>query len=1007
MIALLALLGWLFQIEMLVKLRPDSAVIQVPSAVSLLSIAVALACHGLGWRRVSYFAVLPALFIASVSALAYLQGGPSWLDTLLGEPFVSDDYSPAGRSSVSTLTCVYLLGFGVLLLAGGKPQSLRPLLGATLAAATLGLCGILLSAAIVRLTGGSYWVSFSGVSLQTALGLSSLAATELIIAWRQAARAGSGYPRGLAIPIVVAVIAMTAATSRSIHDQEAASASAYAELEAAQSGEALTAQLESSSDTLARVARLMAEQQEITASEWDHTADNYFRDLPGLVSLDIESNGRLHRANANRLGETETKRAWSLAFAAEQPASERRMGTLDGPAGHVYFASTASGATGSVVRVLGVFALEPVVQATLSTRTRADFGVRLTSGEGEVLFETEVDEPSDLNLEFPVHEQLPGLVLVLTASDRRVQASGNALPATALGAGIVLAILLGLSAHLAVQGRYRAQSLGIANTQLADGKERVTNLVNSLLDGVMLLDNSGTIEEVNPAACGMFRADAQALEGRQLEELLSDSSPAFSQVIARLKTSKMDELLGGNREIIARRPDASEFPASIAVTHFHTSEGRKYAWIMRDVSREHELAAEREKLIRELNKQVRANRELASRYSALYGCGGVGLGALKPDGRFIEANEALAEMVGYTIDELMTMSIQQLNHPADRAPAAHFIEEMKTGEREAYNVMKRYVHKDGSSLWVDVTGAALRDDDGELIAIIGICLDVTARIETARSLEASEKQLRIVNKELESLVYVASHDLRSPLVNLQGFSKQLSTSIDRLKALLNEDVLPAELGPEILPLLNERIPEAISFIGASTLKMDRLIKGLLRLSRLGRVALHPRDLDMNTLIDEVVRASQFVITERGVNLEIGELPACHADEDQMHQVFSNLLDNAIKYLAPDRPGEISIHGERRGAFVEYTVSDNGIGIAGNHREIIFEIFHRLKPNDRTGGEGLGLSVVRRLLERNNGSVRVESTAGQGSSFFVTLPAVTGAQDDVNTLKGVHHDATTG
>jgi signal transduction histidine kinase len=318
--------------------------------------------------------------------------------------------------------------------------------------------------------------------------------------------------------------------------------------------------------------------------------------------------------------------------------------------------------------------------------------------------------------------------------------------------------------------------------------------------------------------------------------------------------------------------------------------------------------------------------------------------------------------------------------------------------------VKRYVRQDGTSLWIDATGVALRDDEGNLRNIVGIALDITERVRTRQALEASDKQLRMVNKELESLVYVASHDLRSPLVNLQGFSKQLATSAQKLEELLAEDVLPDEVQAAVKPLLHDRIPEALGFISSSTLKMDRLINGLLRLSRLGRIPLRPRVIDMDKLADEVVRASQYVITERGISIEIGELPDCYADEDQVNQVFSNLLDNAIKYLSPERPGEISITGERHGESVEYTVEDNGIGIADNHREIIFEIFHRLSPKDAAGGEGLGLSVVRRILERNSGGIRVESEAGKGSRFIVTLPAASGTRARVKTMEKVHHDA---
>jgi len=113
------------------------------------------------------------------------------------------------------------------------------------------------------------------------------------------------------------------------------------------------------------------------------------------------------------------------------------------------------------------------------------------------------------------------------------------------------------------------------------------------------------------------------------------------------------------------------------------------------------------------------------------------------------------------------------------------------------------------------------------------------------------------------------------------------------------------------------------------------------------------------------------------------LPSCSGDEAQIGQVFSNLLDNALKYLDPDRKGVIRISGTRQ---LVYCVEDNGIGVKMSHQNKIFEIFHRLNPGDGTAGEGLGLAIVHRILDRHGGRIWVESKPGKGSKFFVSLSA---------------------
>jgi PAS domain S-box-containing protein len=256
-------------------------------------------------------------------------------------------------------------------------------------------------------------------------------------------------------------------------------------------------------------------------------------------------------------------------------------------------------------------------------------------------------------------------------------------------------------------------------------------------------------------------------------------------------------------------------------------------------------------------------------------------------------------------------------------------------------------------------------------------------------------ELERKNKELETLVYVASHDLRAPLVNIQGFGQRLErdcaelakrSEAATLSAVSGDAVGAAEHSKAAACIALERVPRSLEFIRSSGAKMDKLISGLLRLSRTGRAELIRERLDMDRLLRDVVSAMQFQLEKAGAEVSIGKLPPCLGDGEQVGQAFSNLLDNAIKYRSPGRLLRVSVSGELNGREARYVVADNGIGIASEHLEKVWELFYRLDPGDSVGGEGLGLSLVRRIADRHGGRASVESELGAGSRFIVCLPA---------------------
>ncbi|MBF9152664.1 sensor histidine kinase [Novosphingobium jiangmenense] len=296
-----------------------------------------------------------------------------------------------------------------------------------------------------------------------------------------------------------------------------------------------------------------------------------------------------------------------------------------------------------------------------------------------------------------------------------------------------------------------------------------------------------------------------------------------------------------------------------------------------------------------------------------------------------------------------------------------------------------------------------------LSAMLALCGALIVGVATAailiirrniREIDANRRELHVLNQELESLVdertaelqranaeiqrfaYIVSHDLRSPLVNVMGFTSEL----DAARKVIGEHVLKdGDDVPQTVRLaVEEDLPESIGFIRSSTQKMDRLINAILRLSREGRRTLAPTRVSLADVVQSIVDSLQHRIDETGTRVELGELAVIETDRLAIEQILSNLIENALKYLHPGRPGEIRIASKVAHGRVNITVRDNGRGISPRDHERIFDLFRRSGMQDQPG-EGIGLAHVRALAYRLGGLVEVSSEEGQGSTFTVSLP----------------------
>ncbi|HDY67849.1 MAG TPA: PAS domain S-box protein [Candidatus Scalindua sp.] len=349
-------------------------------------------------------------------------------------------------------------------------------------------------------------------------------------------------------------------------------------------------------------------------------------------------------------------------------------------------------------------------------------------------------------------------------------------------------------------------------------------------------------------------------------------------------------------------------------------------------------------------------------------------------------NQSAEKIFGYTRSEIIGLNIEMIIPEAYRRKHHKGLERfLKTGKAKIIGKTVELLGKtkEGIEISIEVS-LSFQKIEEERYIFTGIIRDITLQKRTKEELLNRTEELERSNTELQQFVYVTSHDLRSPLVNIQGFSNELQHAVEHINSVLNGNDFPSAIKEKLATTLEEDIPEALKYISTSTFKMQSLLSGLLQLSRIGRSELYTKQLDMNKLISKVVGTFEYKIKDAGIMLHVDELPSCRGDEDQINQVFSNLLDNALKYLDRSREGIIKISGRKDAGQVVYCTEDNGIGIAAEHQDKIYEMFHRLNHGN-VDGDGLGLTIIYRILERHGGKAWVESEPAKGSKFFVSLP----------------------
>jgi PAS domain S-box-containing protein len=498
--------------------------------------------------------------------------------------------------------------------------------------------------------------------------------------------------------------------------------------------------------------------------------------------------------------------------------------------------------------------------------------------------------------------------------------------------------------------------------QLEQAEEQIRSVVDHVLDAIITIDEGGTVRSINPAGERLFGYPASEIVGRNVKVLMPEPySDEHDKYLANYLLTGEAKIIGVGRGVVGRREDGSTFPMELAVSEFRLGDRRYFTGIVRDVT-ERKRAEEE---VRRLNAELRGR---VDELQTILNVVPVGIAlALDPACHRLALNPYLSELLGVPAGANASLSA-----PPDERPTSY------SNYRDGKEVPPDELPMQVACTGVEVGGfevdlvregrearkllcfaRPLRDGEGRVRGSVGAFLDIT-------ELKKGEQALQEADRRKDEFVATLAHELRNPLAAIQNAVEILKRS-------------GAGAAAKTLDMMDRQLGHLV-----------RLIDDLLDVSRITRGKLHlrPERAALVSIVDAAVEVSRSLIDRQGHELTVEPVPDVHLDGDpiRLAQVIANLLTNAAKYT--ERGGRIVLAARREGGAVVVSVRDTGIGIPQAMLTKVFELFAQVDRGREkaTGGLGIGLSLVKALVEMHGGSVEARSAGdGQGSEFVVRLP----------------------
>ncbi len=488
--------------------------------------------------------------------------------------------------------------------------------------------------------------------------------------------------------------------------------------------------------------------------------------------------------------------------------------------------------------------------------------------------------------------------------------------------------------------------------QTEEALRKQAQMLDLANDTIVVQDLNGTISYWNLGAKRLYGWRNSEATGKNIHELLQTEWTQPFETIQELFLSIGD----WQGELVRTKHDGTKITVASSWTLQRDEEGEPLAIL--EISND----------ISDRKSSEIALAESAQRFRSTFEQAAVGMAQANLEGKLLLVNQKLCDILGYSREELSEKKFQDVTFPSDLEIELNLLHQLLAEEIPTYSLEKRYIRKNGDLIWVNLSVSLLREQNGNQY-LMGAVENIMERKQaeeelrwTANSLAQATHNLRKQNQELDQFAYVVSHDLKAPLRAIANLSSWIE---EDLSESMTEDTLHQ------MNLLRGRVH-----------RMEGLIEGLLQYSRVGRIQVALETVKVEKLLAEIIDSlappAEFV-----VEVQPG-MPTLIAHRLLLQQVFSNLISNAIKHHRGSG-GHIKISVQDTGDFYQFYVEDDGPGIAAQYHDKVFVIFQTLEARDQVENTGIGLSLVKKIVENQGGTISLESAEGKGAKFSFTWP----------------------